>query len=162
LRRWFSARNSLDFSIGAVSTLSWASKNANGKVVTPEPDPGSEASTTESPRVANRWILPRTWLASLSVGYTHTLADVVTFHVALALSERPAYNGNFTGDNPLTQRGALKLGIGSVQLIALRRQPLVRIHVRDWFALNVDAALTVDFGASRFEEVYLAGASFVW
>lgn len=78
------------------------------------------------------------------------------------MSQNQWFDGEFANHHTRSREGSLRLGVGSVQTIGLRPQPLVRIHVRDWLALNVDASVTYDFAAVRLDEVYLGGASFVW
>jgi len=63
---------------------------------------------------------------------------------------------------PHSRESALALSIGSFQSVGLRPQPLLRIHLRDWAALNADVSMRYRFERRMFEETYLAGASFVW
>jgi hypothetical protein len=160
LRRWLTARSSLDFSFGLLSSLRWAARPPPNSVIVPKSD-GSDAITRQLPE-SPQWTLPKTWQAAFSVGYTYTLADIVTFHFALALSQTQWIDGHFADHHLDSRQSSLRVGIGGVQNIALRPLPLVRIHVRDWFALNVDASVTYDFAWQGLDDVYLGGASFVW
>jgi hypothetical protein len=56
----------------------------------------------------------------------------------------------------------LQLAVGSVQSIGLRPQPLIRIHVRDWCAINLDSSIRYHFAHCTLEETYLGGTSFIW
>jgi hypothetical protein len=155
LRRWLGARSSLDFGAGAVSYLRWTSKDPSEAILFPD----DAESSMRSAR--SRWTKPDTWRLSLSAGYTHTLADAVTLHVSIAASQNLLVEGAFADLSESEERSTV-LGIGGVQTMGLRPTPLVRVHVRDWFSLNANAAVRYDFARKFVEETYVAGASFVW
>lgn len=158
LRRWLSARSSLDFGLGAVSDLRWTSRDS---IQVPQATSGTSSSIVNSPDTP-QWTPPNSWRAGLFFGFTYTLADSVTFHFALSLSQNQLFRGELASHHLRSREGDLRLGVGSVQQVGLRPQPLVRIHVRDWFALNVDTSVHFDFARRRIEETYLGGASFLW
>jgi hypothetical protein len=87
---------------------------------------------------------------------------VVTFHFAVALAQNHLVSGDFVKPTWSGQDAALAFGLGGVQSIGLRSLPLVRIHVRDWFALNLDAAVRFIPSRQTAEDTYLVGASFLW
>jgi hypothetical protein len=156
LRRWLGTRNSLDFGSGVYSELRWTSKEPNG-------DPGFSAAETGSTTMSElpRWERPDTWRLVLSVGYTHTIADAVTLHLAVAAQQNLLFQGEIADPSKNLERLTL-LGFGGVQVIGLRHTPLIRVHLRDWFALNFNASVSYDIARRFTEETYDAGASFVW
>lgn len=158
LRYWFSPRGSFDFGLGAASPLRWTSRDPDEFFVDPMRADGQPSMYKDIPQ----WIPPTTWRAGLSLGFTYTLHDAVTFHLAAGLWENQWVSGDVTKHPWSSEGAALALGFGAVQSIGLRPQPLLRVHVRDWFALNLSAAVHYFPALRRTEDSYLGGASFVW
>lgn len=159
LRYWVSPRSSLDLGFGLSSGLRWTQNHPDGLVATPRAvDASSSLTQPETPR----WIPPTTWRSALSLGYTYTLSEVVTFHIAVAVAQNHLTSGDFVSPTWLGEDAALAIGVGGVQSIGLRSLPVVRIHVRDWFAINLDAAVHIVPSRHAIVETYLAGASFIW
>lgn len=148
VRRWLGARSSLEAGVGLSSLMSIYT----GRRWRPVGD---------SERVVDGQA-PTSWRAKLSIGYTHTLADTVTFHIAFALEENLLLRGDLPDFSPRSRESALTLSFGSVQQIGLRRNPLLRVHLSDHFAFNLDAAVSHDFSRRRTRETYLVGASWFW
>ena len=86
----------------------------------------------------------------------------MTFGFALNLSDNLFYRGEIGPFSAHSKRANLALGIGAVQSVGLRPVHLVQVHVNDWMAINLDAALEYRFATRQVDESYLAGASFVW
>ncbi|MFT3926580.1 MAG: caspase family protein [Myxococcales bacterium] len=165
LRRWISQRSSFDFSLGASSGLRWIARDSGDHDVNPQPaQMTAESRLSASPESAYppRWTPPNTWRVHAAVGYTHTLADTVTFHLALSISQNQLWEGELADQSWRSPEGAVQLAVGSVQSMGLRPQPLIRIHVRDWFALNLDSSVRYHFAHDTLEQTYLGGASFIW
>jgi hypothetical protein len=127
--------------------LRWA-----GKAVEFRTDDGQVVRTA-------RFSPPDTWRASASVGYTQTLADSVTLHLALEASVNALHEGKVS-----TRRtdADVALAIGSVQTIGLRPVPLVQVHLSDSFALGLDASVQYSFGTRAVSEAYLIGFTKLW
>jgi hypothetical protein len=139
--------------------MRWTQHDSRGFFQT---DPVDESSSLTGPPKSERWIPPTTWRVAASLGFTYTLADVVTFHLAVSASHTALAAGDFVKPSWENQDGNFAIGVGSVQSIGLRPLPLIRIHLRDWVALNVSAAVRFFPAQQSIEESYLAGASFVW
>lgn len=156
LRWWLTQECSLDFSLGMISMMRWRSKQEDAWTQ------DMQETNFHTPPYKEQWIPPTTWRAGLSLGFNYTLADTVTLHLALSLNQRQWLDGEFTDHHPRSAEGDMRVAIGSVQTIALRPQPLVRVHIRDWIALNVDASVAFELAHKSVDERYLGGASFFW
>lgn len=150
VRKWTSPRTALTFGLAASSYLRW---NSDQRVLQ-DPD--------GTPRDVPKFAPPDSWRTALSVGATHTLGDTVTLHFSLGLARNLLFDGAFTDWHARDPRGGLALQFGAVQTVGLRPSHLVQIHVSDYFAINLDAALEYRFANKSLHESYLAGASFVW
>jgi len=139
LRRWFSQRTSLIVGTGAA---------ARGRY---EARPLVYGNTP-----------PFTWRGRLWVGTSHTLGDTVTLGFAVNLADNLSYRGELGPFAAHSQRASLALSLGAVQSVGLRPVHLVQVHVNDWMAINLDAALEYRFATRQLGESYSAGASFVW
>jgi hypothetical protein len=153
LRRWLGPRSSLDFGLGTFSRLRWTSNDYPRELW--------EEGSMQGER-PERWTPPDTWRVRLSAGYTHTLGDTVTLHLALSLAATPLYEGDFVSLSAHSDKSNLTLSFGSVQSIGLRPLPLLRIHVRDWVALNLNAGVSHNYATRTTQESYSGGVSFVW
>jgi hypothetical protein len=151
LRVWLGPRSSLDFGLGTMSRLRWTSD-----------DPRYLRTDPEDEEPPPRWQPPTTWRARLVAGYTHTLGDTVTFHLAAAVGQNLLFEGELVKPAAHSHETDLALSFGSVQQLGLRQLPLLRIHLRDWVALNLDVGVTYRFSTRSTSESYTAGASFVW
>jgi hypothetical protein len=148
LRLWLGPSSSLDFGLGFGSAMRWTSR-----------DP---SATWKERNDFDHWQPPTTWRMRISLGCTYTLADTVTFHLAGTLSQNLLYKGDFVALKGHSDELSLALSFGSVQEIGLRHIPLVRIHLRDWVALNLDVGFSYRFASRSVHESYTVGASFVW
>lgn len=151
LRRWLGPSSSFDFGLGFGSAMRWTSHA-----------PGATSEERGQSEQLERWQPPTTWRMRISAGFTHTLADTVTFHLAGALSQNLLYDGALVELKGHSKEMNLALSFGSVQEIGLRHIPLVRIHVRDWVALNLDVGWSYRFASRSAYGSYTSGASFVW
>jgi hypothetical protein len=150
LRRWLGPRSSLDFGLALLSGLRWNSNDVYTKT----------ADGTYKQR--RNWLPPSTWAGRFTLGYTHTIADTVTLHVAAGYGEILLWSGELPEGGTHGKEHGRSLAFGSVQPIGLRPTPLLRIHLRDGFALNLDAAVSYSFAKRTVYETYLAGVSFWW
>jgi hypothetical protein len=155
LRVWTSFHSSFDFGVRFSSHFRWRSGDGLCKYRDPN-DIAVVCDDDDAP------FAPKTWRASVTAGYTHTLADSVTLHFAVSLSQNVLYEGSFPRFGPSRAENDWVLGIGSVQVLALRAQPLVRVHINDTFALNFDAALRKGFAQRRFDDTYSLGFNVFW
>jgi len=155
LRAWLTTHSSLDFGFGVTSRFHWRS------VKDPYP-PTPGAIVVIGPERTPQFDPPDTWRASVSAGYTYTLADSVTFHVALSFSQNLLYEGDFPRLGARRAASDMVVSIGSVQSIGLRPQPLVRIHLSDAFALDLYVSVRDRLAAHKIEETYLIGFSRIW
>jgi len=155
IRLWTSFHSSFDLSVRLTSSFRW--RSGDGTCVNQDPNviilscSGDESSFS-----------PTTWRAALTAGYTYTLADSVTLHFAVSVAQNVLYQGDFPHFGPSQAQNDWALSFGSVQPLALRALPLVRVHISDTISLNFDAALRQRFAQHRFEETYTAGLSVFW
>ncbi len=151
VRKWVSARGAFTLTLGTGSILRWHARETHW----------TDADGMEQ-QTPPKLVAPTTWRSGLSLGFMHTLADAVTLHFSLSLSQNLTYEGEFGPFKAHSPRGALALGLGAVQWVGLRPQHLVQVHLRDYCALNFDAALQYSFVKRSLDESYLIGASFLW
>jgi hypothetical protein len=143
LRRWLSARSSLDFGFSVYSHFRYRSKDPI------ELSPESDES--------GRWREPDTWRNAVSVGYTHTLGDTVTLHLAAAFAQNVLWEGGLPDYGGPSREHGLSVSFGGVQSIGLRPQPLVRVHINDRWSLNFNAAVSYSVDTRQVNETYTAG-----
>jgi hypothetical protein len=142
LRRWLGERSSID--LGLSGSSHW--RFHSGDALPHDP----------------RWQKPTTWRSTLSLGYTLTVADTVTFHIAAAFNQNQLYEGNTPQFSAHSKKSNMTLSFGSVQAMGLRPLPLVRVHLSDHCALNIDASVQYNLATKSTVESYTAGASFYW
>lgn len=102
-------------------------------------------------------VSPDTWAARFSVGYSHTLYQLVTFNLGLAWSQNYVYEGKFPGRG---QDGGL-IALGSVQAIGGRQLPLVEVHLARSFSLDGYASVGFDLHGN-VQDSYLGGLTWTW
>ena len=146
-RFWLTPRSSLDVGLGVSSRFITSDR----VVMCTEgecPPLGSDAASSFG-IVRNR----------MTLGYSTTIADVVTLGIAAGVS----HNLLVGGDAP---RGAaehdVELSVGSVLMRGLRPQPLVRVHLGDVFSIDGYASAGYRFGTSTRTESYMLGATWTW
>ena len=148
-RSWLTPHSSVDFSAGVRSRFIWHGKQ-------PHEDPNVIELV---PRDRRKVVPPDTWRGTFDLGYTATLADSVTLHVAAGVSVNALFEG---GVSTRRADAGVTLSLGSVQSIGLRPQPLVRVHLSDTVALNFDAALHYQFAQHTIAETYMVGITSLW
>jgi hypothetical protein len=159
LRKWLSPRSSLIFGTGLSAPGAYQSGDSyqpraiglDGMGKNGQPNTVTSGSSP-----------PLTWRGQLWSGASHTLGDTVTLGFALNLGDNLVYRGEIGPFSAHSNRANLTLGLGAVQSVGLRPLHLVQVHVNDWMAINLDAALEYRFATRLVDESYTAGASFVW
>ena len=99
--------------------------------------------------------------ASASVGYRHTVGDVVTLNLQLGFSR------NVLVDGVLAERASPsavvpELAIGSLDDIGARATPLLQFHLSERWSLDGHASIAFSLGQPQLAERYLIGATFTW
>jgi hypothetical protein len=107
------------------------------------------------------WDVPDTWRSALMLGYTHTLGDTVTLHFAAALAQNLLWNGSAPEFGANSHEHAMSVGLGGVQTVGLRPQPLVRVHLTDRWSLSFNADLVYALDTRRVYESYTAGVTMI-
>jgi hypothetical protein len=91
-----------------------------------------------------------------SIGYAATIGDVVTLHLAAAV----------TGYEPVVPTGwrtpGVTLFLGSFQSIGFQDLPLVQVHVSRRFSLDAYTQWAFTPSTNRFGDSYLAGFTFAY
>jgi hypothetical protein len=145
LRRWLTARSSLDFGVSFYSHLLYRSRELDEGVAAPA---GRDGDHFEE---------PDTWRNAVSLGYTHTLGDTVTLHVAASFGQNLLWQGALPDYGAKSEQHAMAISLGGVQTMGLRPLPLVRVHINDRWSLNFNAAVTYRLDTGRAHETYTAG-----
>ncbi len=117
------------------------------------------SSSSEPDRTFGAPRAPRTWGSTWSLGYTHTLGEAVTLNIGAGYVQRVLFRGGLPGNR--AELGS-RIELGSVQTIANRLQPLIRIHLGDLASLDVRVSAQYDFSTRSFEETYMFGTTFIW
>lgn len=102
---------------------------------------------------------PTTWQVGALLGYSYFAGEAVTLSIAAGYAQYVLFEGGLPQSREQWQPLLL---LGSVQSVALRQLPLVRVHLGDVVSLDGYAALTFDFAHHSTEETYMLGATFIW
>jgi hypothetical protein len=145
LRWWLNGRSSIDFGVQAYSSFTYRS---HAQTLFEDPETGSVQDL-------GHWDPPNTWINVLALGYTLTLGDSVTLHLAASFGQEVLVNGELPDFGEKSH--AMSIGFGGVQTIGLRPLPLVRVHINDRWSLNFNAAVNFRLDLKRTEETYTAG-----
>ncbi len=105
---------------------------------------------------------PSTWIAQVTAGYTHRLADVVTFNVAVGAAGNAAFEGGLPTVGLREPSFDPLVAIGSLQRRGLLPQPLIRVDLEEALALDVYAVVAYAPASRTVTETYMAGASWFW
>jgi hypothetical protein len=152
LRRPLGRNGDLDLGLSALGTFRWTGQSIDG--CQDGTDPCVPPLPSRQP--------PTTWTVQVTVGYTHRLADVVTFNLAVGAA------GNAFNDGGLPTFGlrepslAPVVAVGSLQRRGLLPQPLIRVDLDEHLALDVYAAFSYEIASRTITETYMAGASWFW
>jgi hypothetical protein len=106
-------------------------------------------------------LLPRAssftvWKSGVTLGYTWTIRDAVSFHVAAGLAEN-LLRGDAVAIWGPSNEGTFM--IGSVQSVGYRALPLVQVHVRDNLSIDAHASLKVGLKSRELRDNYLIGVT---
>jgi hypothetical protein len=105
---------------------------------------------------------PTTWVVLATIGYSHQLADLVTFNLAVGATGNALFNGDLPTLGLRQPSFDPALAIGSLQRRGLLPQPLIRINVDRNFTIDAYAALAYSFASRIITETYMGGASVFW
>lgn len=112
-----------------------------------------QMSISEGHRLA-----PNTWRQSFTLALSLTLPPGwVTVNLALGTAANWLYQGQVPTVAAKGHRFGWELQLGSFHYLALRRQPLLQIHLTDFFYAEVYASGTYNVRADRTEEIYMLG-----
>jgi hypothetical protein len=113
---------------------------------------------------------PDTWRGELSVGFSYTVLETVTFNVGVIYEQNLLFRGRLPQASKGYER-EIAFAVGSVQRRGLRPLPLVQLHFDDRVSLDLNAAFGVLFGLSGYSGLtapgqlglnLLAGLSYLW
>lgn len=148
LRQWLGSRQSITAGVGAASSFQWTERHVENIQFC------SDVGCGNFP--------PSTWRFISSVGYSHTVADTVTFNFAVGAAHNFTYRGAAPTFGASEESFRLTLSIGSFQVRALRQHPLVQVHLSDAFSLDAHAWVTYDFAKPALSETYMGGITWTW
>ena len=97
-----------------------------------------------------------TWRWIFALGYSHGFLDVATLHFGLSWTELFLQDGRFTGPREQPAAGS-QLSIGSAQVFAQERLPLVRVHLSPDLGLDGFAWATIDLKTGEVSDTYMLG-----
>lgn len=106
--------------------------------------------------------------AEATAGWSQTIANRVTFNLGLAFRyERTRGQQGFTSREGIPQAAVppgerLWIGVGSVQIMALRTLPLVQVHLRDNLTIDLHARLRRQIDGTQWQYATLIGSSFAF
>lgn len=147
--RWWTASTQRLYATARIgSSFRWTSHSGN--------DPRLESFGLPT---ANHGI--STWFAHIGIGYSITVAELVTFNLGISLQCNFLYEGGLPHN--ATERG-LTLASGTAQAFALRPLPLIQVQLGRYVAIELEGTLAYDW-RSLYNELYPRGAlaaSFVW
>ncbi len=111
-RQWLGSAQALNFSVGAQSSGLWTSQRA---------------------------IPLNTWSAAATIGYSHSLGELLTINVGAGVKQHLVHEGRLPGQGGAPHGRAFSAG--SVQTIGFRPLPLLQLHLDERFTIDGYAAM---------------------